>query len=312
MVHKRIMKKEYPFKQISVEQTNICNSKCSMCPREEFYEKPLLSMDMFLFQKIVQDLHDNKLCKSINFGGMGDSSCDKFLIERLKYCKEHTPNLKINLLSNMFSWKERFSNEIIENNLVEDIRFSIFAIGESTSLKIYKNKFQGQKAKKNIMYFLDKNRKHGNPIKTSLYTLLMEENKFEMDLIKDTYWDLVDEFEIWKPHNWGNIYNYREVQKNKRKCFRIENFEVGIKSNGDVSACTMDINHHIKYGNLKEQTLEEIYNSEQYKKIRDLNRSGEIETIDTCNNCSFLNSSESEQLIEYKETDRRIKYKTVA
>ena len=35
----------------------------------------------------------------------------------------------------MFSWKERFSNEIIENNLVEDIRFSIFAIGESYKSK---------------------------------------------------------------------------------------------------------------------------------------------------------------------------------
>ncbi len=256
----------YKFDQISVEQTSLCNSKCSMCPREHHYDMPVLTMSMDLFEKVVIDLHDNQLVEGINFGGMGDSSCDKYLVERLRFCKERTPNLKIHVLSNMYSWKKRFTDSIIEDRLTEEIRFSIFSIGEKVSTAVYGRRSQGKKAKENIIYFTEKNKKHGSPIKTSLYTLIVPENEEEVPLIKSTYWDMVDEFEVWRPHNWGNVYNYRSVQQERRMCYRIEDFEVGIKSNGDVCACTMDINHNLKYGNLQSSTLEEIYNSGEYKK----------------------------------------------
>ena len=47
------------------------------------------------------------------------------------------------------------------------------------------------------------------------------------------------------------------------KLDRLLKLEVGIKSHGDVCACTMDINHNLKYGNLRSSTLEDIYNSDE-------------------------------------------------
>jgi radical SAM protein with 4Fe4S-binding SPASM domain len=272
-----------------------------MCPRKTSYTRPVETMDMDLFKKIILDINTNKIEKTIRLSGMGDPSCDKFLIERLRFCKEKAPDLDIVVLSNMGEWPDHYTDIIIDENLLSKIRFSIFAVSEKTSLKLYGNKQQAHKAKMNIERLIKNNNMSNSPIPTLLYTLLLDENKNEMEQIKKTYWDQVDEFEIWRPHNWSNIFSkYRDLQSTRRTCYRIEDFEASIRVNGDVCSCSMDINHNIVYGNLRHQTIEEISNSKSYARYRQINENGDIESIGICKNCSFLNEDESEVLIETK------------
>ena len=299
-----VHKMSFKFKNIGIEVTSICNAKCVICPRETHYKIKPSTMPLKLYKKIVNDLHGNKIEKTVRLSVIGDPSCDKFLIERLRYNKKHASGLDVVVLSNMGAWRNDYTDRIVEEVLLSKMRFSVFAVSEQASLKIYGNKSQAGKARKNIEYFINKNNKKGRPIPTLMYTLLLEDNKNEMDELKKIYYDSMDEFEVWQPHSWSNIFpKLREIKEKRRKCYRIEDFEPSIKFNGDICACSMDINHTIKYGNLSDSTIEEIYNSDSYKYYRDLNREGLIETLDTCRNCSFLNEDEndlSDILLEMK------------
>ncbi len=300
---------KYKFRRIGIEVTSICNNSCIVCPRATMYEKTPSTMPIELFHKIIIDISENMIEKTVVLGGMGDPSCDNLLIDRLRFAKERTPELDIIISSNMEVWSKKYSDIIVEENLLSKLRFSVFAVTEDASFKIYRNKTYAANARRNIEYFLKKNEENGRPVRTSIYTLMLEENKIEIDIIKEIYWDKVEEFEVWKPHSWSNRYPHlRERLRERQKCNRVEEFEASIRVNGDMCACSMDINHNLVYGNLHNQTIEEIYESDSYKYFRDLNRDGLIENLEMCRDCSFLNKNEN-ALIEKKLSECEKVYK---
>jgi radical SAM protein with 4Fe4S-binding SPASM domain len=300
---------DYKFGNIGMEITSLCNSECRVCPRKEQYSQPVLNMDLDLFKKIMIDIHDNKIEEQVRFSGMGDASCDKYLIERLRFCKKRTPNLDLVVLSNMSGWKKTMSDCVINEGLLRKIRFSIFAVTEEFSEEEYGNKSQAGVARKAIEYFIEKNDMAGKPVDTLMYTLSTDKNKDELDRIKEVYWDAVDEFEVWSPHSWSNrMKELRPVQKSRRICPMVESFSASIRVNGDVCPCSLDINHDIVYGNLKDQTIMEVFNSDNYKKLRDMNRAGKIEENSLCHDCTYLNADQGDVLVELKDgsEDRRV------
>ena len=66
--------------------------------------------------------------------------------------------------------------------------------------------------------------------------------------------------EIWKPHNWIYGRNYRKIQKKRLKtCGRPYNGPLEIQVNGTVKMCCFDFDGRLQLGDLKIQTLEEIF-----------------------------------------------------
>ena len=290
----------FRFKNIGIETTSICNSDCVVCPRGAYYEMPVTTMPMDLFEKIVIDLHDNRIEKTLRFSGMGDPSCDRLLIERLRFCRRRTPDLRLVVLSNMAAWKASFSDAIVEERLLDTLRASMFAASEKASEIAYGDRSQAATARAALEHFIAKNRSAGQPVRTHVYTLIHPGAEGEAERVKEAYWDLVDEFEIWRAHNWSNRFDFRPLQARRRECYRVEDFEASIRVNGDVVACSMDINHTLVYGNLRFQTMLEVYEGPAYRRLREMNRSGLIETNDTCRGCAFLNDDESDVLVESK------------
>jgi len=93
---------------------------------------------MDLFEKIIIDIRDNHDLKGmLRTGGMGDASCDKLLLERLRFVRENAPELKVELLSNMERWKPSYTDAIVAENLIAKMRFSVLAYTEESSTKIY-------------------------------------------------------------------------------------------------------------------------------------------------------------------------------
>ena len=301
--------KSYPFKNIGIETTSACNSKCLVCVREEHYKQPVITMSMDLFKKIIIDIHDNHLEEITRFSGMGDPSCDPLLMERLRFCKERAPDLKIGIQTNMAIWGNSFTDAVVEEQLLKHIRFSVLAVTENASKRVYGNPAQAVEARKSIEYFIEKNNNAGHPVQTMIYTLMLEDDDGELDRIKYTYWDLADEFEVWRPHTWSDrMPSLRALQQERRICPQINNFSACIRVNGDLCACSLDINHEIVYGNLQQQSLMEICESSRYKELKELNLAGRIESLPSCLNCTYLNASQDDVLVELKAgtKDRRV------
>lgn len=297
------------FKYIGIETTTICNAKCVVCPREDHYDHRFGYMDQDLFEKIILDLRDNHVIEHlIRFGGMGDASCDRFLLDRLRFVKKEAPDIKIGLSSNMELWRPEFTEAIVEERLVSHMRFSILAYSETFSEKIYKKKDVAEKARRNIDVFIERNETAGKPVWIEVYTLLMDGMDEDVAQVKARYWDAVHEFEVWKPHTWSNLFpDLRENQAERCPCKSVTKMDqVMIGVYGDVIPCSMDINYTLSLGSLRHQSLEEILTGEKCNTIQSLNAAGRIEENPTCNGCVYLNVDASDVLLESKSHGRNV------
>lgn len=297
------------FKYVGIETTTVCNAKCVVCPREDHYGHRFGYMDQKLFEKIILDLRDNHVVESlIRFGGMGDSSCDRFLLDRLRFVKQAAPHIKIGLSSNMELWKPAFTEAIIEEQLISHMRFSILAYSEPFSQKIYKKQDVAEKARRNIDAFIEANEKAGHPVWIEVYTLLMEGMEDDIAQIKNLYWGAADEFEVWRPHTWSNLFpDLRSNQANRCPCKSVTNMDqIMIGVYGDVIPCSMDINYTLSLGSLNTETLEEILTGEKCRDLQALNANGQIETKDTCKGCVYLNADSTDVLLESKSHELKI------
>lgn len=293
----------HTFKYIGIETTTICNAKCIVCPREDHYSYRFGYMDQKLFEKIILDIRDNHELESlIRFGGMGDSSCDRFLLDRLRFVKKEAPQIKVGLSSNMELWKPEFTNAIVEEELISHMRFSILAFTDEFSEKIYKKSTVAQKARSNIDAFIARNDAAGHPIWIEVYTLMMDGMDQDVARIRERYWEAADEFEVWRPHTWSNLFpDLRANQDQRCPCKSVTHMnQVLIGVYGDVIPCSMDINYTLSLGSLRDQTLQEILDGDKCRDLQALNSAGQIETKDTCRGCVYLNADSSEVLLESK------------
>ena len=60
-----------------------------------------------------------------------------------------------------------------------------------------------------------------------------------------------------------------------------------VLENGDVPMCSNDWHNREVMGNVRTQTIREIYNSPRMNEVRELMRQGKCEEIDACRECSF-------------------------
>jgi radical SAM protein with 4Fe4S-binding SPASM domain len=297
------------FKYVGIETTTVCNAKCTVCPREDHYGHRFGYMDQGLFEKIILDLRDNHEIDSlIRFGGMGDASCDRFLLDRLRFIKNEAPELKVGLSSNMEVWRPAFTEAIVAEQLISHMRFSILAHSEKFSEIVYKDPKLAEKARAKIDSFIKANDEAGHPIWIEAYTLMLDGMERDVELIKEGYWDAADEFEVWKPHAWSNLFHdLRAKQEDRCPCKSVTSMDqilIGIY--GDVIPCSMDINYTLSLGSLQHQTLEEILTGEKCLSLQDMNATGRIEENPACNGCVYLNAHPTEVMLESKSHGLRI------
>ena len=81
---------------VNIENTNLCNSKCVMCPHR-FMKRKQGIMDMGLFRKIADDCRTHNV-KTIHINLFGEPLIDTLLFERIKYLKDiGIPTVSISL-----------------------------------------------------------------------------------------------------------------------------------------------------------------------------------------------------------------------
>jgi len=298
----------HEFRSLAIETTTICNSKCVVCPHDTIFDRPITTMPMALFEKILLDVHNNhRISGPIRLGGMGDSSCDKLLVERLRYARANMPDFQFEVSSNMALWKPEMTDALINDRLISKLRFSLLAYTDEGSVRMYKKPDQVRKACEAFDYFLERNRASGNPIVTEIYTLLLPDDTGDVEGIKERFWESVDLFEVWRAHSWANIFpDLRPLKPGRMHCSKIEMFDVLICVDGDVTSCSMDINHKNVYGNLANQSIADVLAGEAYQRYRECNRQGQLDSMELCRNCVYINNQEQEVLIETKSKARAV------
>ena len=250
------------FKKIYIEITNICNLSCSFCSK---VEKPRKMLSTSEFKTIVEKVKD--YTDYIYLHVKGEPLTHPNIIELINIANEY--NLKVNLTTNGVLFP-KYAEELAKCENLSKINFSLHSENNIPNYceKIFDsvNKLANQTViyrlwtlKENELdekstIIVDKIINHYNLDKEFIEKVKTENN---IKINSTTYVDKDNEF------TWPEINNYQS----NGYCYALKT-QIAILSDGTVVPCCLDSNGQIELGNIFNNTLEEIMNSERYQNLK--------------------------------------------
>lgn len=263
----------------------MCSAHCVICPREQYKQK-LRSMEMGLFKKIIDDAAQYEI-ESIDTCGFGECFMDKHLFERFEYIRKNIPGCEIFVSSTAFYMDESKWDAVAQ--YIDILKLSIYGTTKETYEAFHRGNIKYEIAMDNIFGFIEYAK--SLIISPRIVGLFVEtkSNWYERDKWLDIWEPKLDEVMVWKPHNWVDGRSYRTVDKTRQiSCGRPFNAPLYVQTDGIVVPCCWDIHQRIPLGDMKTQTIEEVYRGGPYM---DLRRAHELGNFDKyiCGECDQTN-----------------------
>ena len=298
-----IKRSALPFPSAFCIQTiNACNASCIMCPLAQSAKKTPVVLSDKLFKKIIREISDEQLKFTyIYLFLQNEPLMDKDIFKRFRLIKKiSNGKIKTGLVTNgSFFTKEKIKE--LEKSELDELIFSIDALTEET----YKKVRQGlnfEDVINNIENIINSNYNGYLAVKF----VVQIDNIAELEDFKK-YWLTKDiPVQITDLRNRsGDLTSFDDIRlENKKGTFFGKVISIilsrmikgcstplttfNIMSNGDVILCCDDFSNKLILGNVNESSIKEIWNSKDYKKIREMLFKGEYEKIPACRTCSKI------------------------
>jgi len=309
------LRSKYPT-IFNIETTNYCNMKCVMCARTIYMKRKNIWIEDELFEKMLNKINAYKKNTLENFWnwletehdvdpseisengfyfsvvsrclilhGFGEPFLDKYLIKRLKACKEK--NIPTYFSCTPATMTIEKATAAMEAGLTV-LKFSLDAMDDE-SIKSVRGKKANYFESIDKINALIKIKKERN-FKTLLVPCMIAFNNDEKN--KKLHQDFLN---FWKDKD---VYAYVKSQDNRWLFEQNKNLEnkshyakqyceypwssLTIMADGNVVPCTQISNNEIVLGNVNEQSLEEIWNGEKYKELRSMHITGKFSKDHKC------------------------------
>ena len=275
-------KKMSPPKYASIQTTSHCNASCVICPYRETKDKqPQGDMEWNLYKKIIDELSQYKLERILLYL-MNEPLMDKGIVRKINYAKEKNPNTIVHIVSNGSLLTNELSKQIIQSK-IDYIEFSVLANTKESYQKIMGLDFESTRNK--ILEFIRLSKEYGKPndyvnIKITRTPGLLSDEERD-SLIK--FWKstgIKNVFYYGQPiSRAGNVTAMRKIRhKTIHGCKSIwTNEMIHILFDGTVVLCCMDWRREVILGNVRTDTIYDIWNGEKYNKVRKM-VNGKIES----------------------------------
>ena len=300
-------KEDYLPKTFSVETVLGCNLKCPECAIGGGIvkrKKGMMSFDRF---KIIAD-KIRPFAKYLYLHIWGEPMINKDIIKMIKYSSEF---VRTNIHTNGNSLTKKTAEELITSG-VADLSISIDGFTQEVYEK-YRVKGDVNKAFKQMETLYELNKKYGNPVNLSTQFIVFKHNHHEMNLFRNKCMALGIPFTFKAPYlRKDSLFQESHIKKYTRKkspdlktlkvdMSRCENAKnvFTILLDGSVVLCCYDHNRETYFGNIFEQDVLEIWNSEKFRSFRSSILEGN--PPDFClNNCLLYTMEEKNSLKNLK------------
>jgi hypothetical protein len=255
---------------IMIENTNCCNARCVMCPRETLTRKRGF-MAFELYEKIIREVSGEKRQPVVHLHGFGEPLMDELLPERIKLAKalgiKHTY-----LVTNASLLVPETSKKVIQSGL-DEMKISFYGTDEASYGATMRN-LDFNVAVNNIREFLKirKELKKRTP-KLILQYLPQETNGAKTAEFQSLWRSVLDKkagdclnFSTLDNFGGGRAYN-RVGEKIVSVCF-YPWAALSVLNDGSAVTCCMDYNGVQGVGDLNFQSVMEIWNGPVLSAIR--------------------------------------------
>jgi radical SAM protein with 4Fe4S-binding SPASM domain len=269
--------------------TNTCNAACSFCvyPREE-NDLPKVTMSMDLYRKIIDEAKDIESIDTIAFSALGEPLLDRFLEDRIRYLKQARPSWSpIELYTNGVALTPKRFEALKEAGL-DSLSISLNAINQKQHEKVMGLKGKFGQVCSNARYAID----HADgKVNVHIKAVFSGDDFTEEDQMRFYLTWGIKQYGGYgicvRERNWANqIGRTMDDSFDPNKCCFRALEQISILSDGRVTMCCFDPLDKFPLGDLKRQSIKEIYNSDKYVKFREAHNEDRAAEYDLCKNCT--------------------------
>jgi len=272
-----------------LELTSACNFRCVMCPNKDLDKKDIGYMDMDLCRKVMDEAKD--FIFDINLNHRGESLLHPEVVEVIKYAKQNKMFARLHTNASLLT--EDLAKNIITAGL-DRISFSFDGYTKETYEKIRRGG-DFDKTIANILRFLEIKKLSGsNTPQTAIEAIDFDKTTGEeleqaKQAFRNRFQDFPpDSFVIKEFHNWaGEITKKRHNPDNYSVCPFPWNALI-ILWDGSVLPCTQDFFNHHSIGNVKDNSIREIWNGDKIIHLRKKLAEQDLDEYKTCSNCDRI------------------------
>jgi radical SAM protein with 4Fe4S-binding SPASM domain len=275
--------------EIQIETNTACNATCVMCPYPEVTrEIEQGRMDLPLYQKILDECAAERGLTRIEPFLNNEPFTDVRMVDWIRFAKRTVPHAVVTVTTNGSLLFPRITDRLIHSGL-DAIWFSFNGATRDTYEKIMGLSYDDVKA--NIDYLLDV-----RPPSLRVFTNMIDTVPMSGEIAENIrYWQSRGVQSGSSPfvNRAGNVSNFAELNYRPhapgpaRLCELLYH-KMYIGWNGDALLCCMDWRRRVILGNVREQSVREIWNGEPYRRYRRLQEEGRIEELELCSTCSYI------------------------
>lgn len=290
---------------IFLDPCGACNFICKFCPcnNSEFKVKERHEkMSMPLFYKILQDIEafEEKI-KVINLYGFGEPLLHPGYIEMAAEIKKRGICRELRCTTNGYLLSPELNQKLVETG-IDMIRISVEALNAEDYKSICGVDIDFEAFIANIRDLYDRSRATNTKVSVKILNVALQNdeaaNRFydifepisDYTYIQDTT-QAWSEFTAYVPEGNYEAGNIGDMKDEDKICsFSLTN--MAIHSNGSVGVCPQDWKFATEYGNVKEHTLSELWNSKKLYGFRIAHLTGNRKKIPYCCDCEVCVSND--------------------
>lgn len=279
-----------------IEVNGGCNYKCGMCPQTSGREQQFLKkMSLTEFEDIVAQCAQYGL-NVVNLEGSGEPTLNRDLPRYIEIVKKY--NAKPFMYSNGFLMKGQFMKDCVDAGLAL-MRYSIIGYNPEVYSKWMAIDAMAE-VRRNALLMQDYIKETNSDCIVASYHLITDNNQieYEIEQYKTNWIDIVKcQAEIWKMHNWSGVYEVKFKRKgDRRTCGRPFAPDLTVRAGGNdghrlsVAPCcqTLGRDSEAVLGNLDDTSLEDVWNGDRYKWLRQMHAEKRFDEVSFCKDCDFL------------------------
>ena len=275
-------------RRILFEMTSNCNFLCRMCPQQNL-KRPKMDMPGELYRKVIDEI-DKYGVEGLWLYHLGESLLHPEFRDNLRHISTKK-NLGVIWMSTNGQYFTEDNIRCVLASNIDYINYSAHAVTKET-YKTVASQGDYDIVQGNLEKFYSIKGIDNLPRKPYLHCQMIEQEttKHEVDAFIVRHYKRADIVSI-NMLEYSNLPNnaYGLKQRNRKKltsCIRVSRNDCFICSNGHVTLCDAAYNGEIFLGDVNKQTLYDIWNGQERRKVLELNQQGRMNEIEICSKCT--------------------------
>lgn len=276
-------------RRVAIENTNACNARCTICPREKLTRK-IEFMDGDRFEKLLDDCIEAGATK-LSLHNFGEPLMDKQLADKIALAKKKGIR-ETYIVTNASLFTQERSEELLEAGL-DRIKISLYGIGAKEYEQIHAG-LDYETTLANIHSLLEVKKKRGGRIPRITLRYIGGPLNFLRFAKQWIGYRKLCGIVPGKLHNYTTGRSYNPISGIRRpgfmkSCRYLKRSVVYILVNGDVVPCCYDFNGVLVMGNAFQDKIGDIWNNEKFRSFRRTHNRHDFDMYPICAGCDKLN-----------------------